>query len=91
MVRLPNILTVFRIFLVPVFAIGTHRKKRSKAISANPLDEIVGVGAARKRALLQHFGSAKAISAASLADIQSVTGVSSTLAKKVYDFFHTGG
>jgi len=73
------------------FAIGTHRKKRSKAIGANPLDEIAGVGAARKRALLQHFGSAKAISSASLADIQSVGGVSSTLAKKVYDFFHPGG
>jgi excinuclease ABC subunit C len=73
------------------FAIGTHRKKRSKAIGANPLDEIAGVGANRKRALLQHFGSAKAISAASLADIESVNGVSSTLAKKIYDFFHTGG
>jgi len=73
------------------FAIGTHRKKRSKAIGANPLDEVAGVGAARKRALLQHFGSAKAISAASLADIESVAGVSSTLAKKIYDFFHPGG
>ncbi|HWA31326.1 MAG TPA: excinuclease ABC subunit UvrC, partial [Rhizomicrobium sp.] len=51
------------------FAIGSHRKKRSKAIGANPLDEIAGVGAGRKRALLQHFGSAKAVSAASLADL----------------------
>ena len=73
------------------FAIGTHRKKRSKAIGANPLDEIAGVGANRKRALLQHFGSAKAISAANLADIESVAGVSATLAKKIYDHFHTGG
>ncbi|GAA0548883.1 excinuclease ABC subunit C [Rhizomicrobium palustre] len=73
------------------FAIGTHRKKRSKAIGANPLDEIAGVGANRKRALLQHFGSAKAVSAASLADIEGVSGVSSTLAKKIYDFFHPGG
>lgn len=73
------------------FAIGTHRKKRSKAIGTNPLDEIAGVGAARKRAILQHFGSAKAVSAASLADIESVAGVSSTLAKKIYDFFHPGG
>ncbi len=72
------------------FAIGSHRKKRSKAIGANPLDEIAGVGAGRKRALLQHFGSAKAVSAASLADIESVAGVSSTLAKKIYDFFHPG-
>jgi excinuclease ABC subunit C len=73
------------------FAIGSHRKKRSKAIGANPLDEIAGVGASRKRALLQHFGSAKAVSAASLADLESVGGVSKTLAKKVYDFFHPAG
>ncbi|MBS0275842.1 MAG: excinuclease ABC subunit UvrC [Proteobacteria bacterium] len=73
------------------FAIGSHRKKRSKAIGANPLDEIAGVGAGRKRALLQHFGSAKAVSAASLADLESVNGVSKTLAKKVYDFFHPTG
>lgn len=73
------------------FAIGSHRKKRSKAIGANPLDEIAGVGAGRKRALLQHFGSARAVAGASLADIQSVEGVSSTLAKKIYDFFHPGG
>ncbi|HEY2033382.1 MAG TPA: excinuclease ABC subunit UvrC [Rhizomicrobium sp.] len=73
------------------FAIGSHRKKRSKAIGANPLDEIAGVGASRKRALLQHFGSAKAVSAASLADLESVGGVSKTLAKKVYDFFHPTG
>ncbi|MGN6149100.1 MAG: excinuclease ABC subunit UvrC [Rhizomicrobium sp.] len=73
------------------FAIGSHRKKRSKAIGANPLDEIAGVGAGRKRALLQHFGSAKAVSAASLADLESVSGVSKTLAKKVYDFFHPTG
>jgi len=73
------------------FAIGSHRKKRSAAIGANPLDEIAGVGAGRKRALLQHFGSAKAVSAASLADIEAVTGVSATLARKIYDFFHPGG
>ena len=73
------------------FAIGSHRKKRSKAIGANPLDEIAGVGASRKRALLQHFGSAKAVSAASLADLESVGGVSKTLAKKIYDFFHPAG
>ena len=72
------------------FAIGSHRKKRSKAIGANPLDEIAGVGAGRKRALLQHFGSAKAVSAASLTDLESVGGVSRTLAKKIYDFFHPG-
>lgn len=70
------------------FVIGGHRKKRSAAIGANPLDEIAGVGANRKRALLQHFGSARAVSAASLADLASVGGVSETLAKKIYDFFH---
>ncbi len=73
------------------FAIGSHRKKRSKAIGANPLDEIAGVGAGRKRALLQHFGSAKAVAGASLADIESVAGLSSTLARKIYDYFHPGG
>src|SRR5262249_40990088 len=73
------------------FAIGSHRKKRSKALGANPLDEIGGVGASRKRALLQHFGSAKAVSAAALVDLQAVSGVSGALAKKIYDFFHPNG
>jgi excinuclease ABC subunit C len=73
------------------FAVGSHRKKRSKAIGANSLDEIAGVGAARKRALLQHFGSARAVAGAGLADIESVAGVSGTLAKKIYDFFHPSG
>jgi len=73
------------------FAIGSHRKKRSKAIGANPLDEIAGVGASRKRALLQHFGSARAVAGASLADIERVAGLSGTLAKKIYDFFHPAG
>ena len=70
------------------FAIGSHRKKRAKAIGANPLDEITGVGAARKRALLQHFGSARAVAGASLNDLESVQGVSQALAKKIFDFFH---
>jgi len=73
------------------FAIGSHRKRRSKAVGANPLDEIEGVGASRKRALLQHFGSAKAVSAASLVDLEAVAGVSRTLATKIYDFFHPNG
>ena len=72
------------------FVIGGHRKKRSAAIGANPLDEIAGVGAGRKRALLQHFGSARAVSAASLADLAAVAGVSETLARKIHDFFHSG-
>jgi excinuclease ABC subunit C len=71
------------------FAIGSHRKKRSAAIGVNPLDEVAGVGAGRKRALLQHFGSARAVAAASLTDLESVTGVSGTLARKIYDFFHS--
>ena len=73
------------------FVIGGHRKKRSAAIGANPLDEIAGVGANRKRALLQHFGSAKAVSAASLTDLSAVEGVSAAMAKKIFDFFHSGG
>nr|WP_092075431.1 excinuclease ABC subunit UvrC [Poseidonocella sedimentorum] len=73
------------------FAIGTHRAKRAKAVSATPLDDIPGVGAARKRALLSHFGSAKAVSRAGLADLKAVEGVSEGLAQKVYDFFHDRG
>jgi excinuclease ABC subunit C len=73
------------------FAIGSHRKKRSKAIGASPLDEIAGIGAARKRALLQHFGSARAVAAAGVSDIEAVDGVSSNMAKKIYDFFHPSG
>ena len=73
------------------FAIGSHRKKRSAAIGANPLDEIAGIGAGRQRALLQHFGSARAVAAAGLSDLQSVGGVSAALAKKIFDFFHPGG
>ncbi|MEO0503194.1 MAG: excinuclease ABC subunit UvrC [Pseudomonadota bacterium] len=70
------------------FAIGTHRAKRAKANMKNPLDDIPGVGAARKRALLAHFGSAKAVSRANLADLKAVDGVSEGLAQKVYDYFH---
>ncbi|WP_425084379.1 excinuclease ABC subunit UvrC [Ruegeria profundi] len=73
------------------FAIGTHRAKRTKAVGATPLDEIPGVGAARKRALLTHFGSAKAVSRANLADLKAVEGISAGLAQKVYDFFHDKG
>lgn len=73
------------------FAIGTHRAKRSKSIASSPLDEIDGVGAARKRALLAHFGSAKAVSRANLADLKAVEGVSAAMAEKIYDFFHEKG
>ena len=73
------------------FAIGTHRAKRAKVISANPLDDIAGIGASRKRALLAHFGSAKAVSRANLADLKAVDGISAAMAEKIYDFFHEKG
>jgi excinuclease ABC subunit C len=70
------------------FAIGTHRAKRSKAISANPLDEIEGIGPTRRRALMNHFGSAKSVSKAGVEDLKAVDGISAEMAQKVYDFFH---
>ena len=70
------------------FAIGTHRAKRSKALGANPLDEIPGIGPGRKRALLQHFGSAKAVSRAGKDDLEAVQGISAQMARTIYDFFH---
>lgn len=73
------------------FAIGTHRAKRAKAISANPLDDIAGIGASRKRALLAHFGSAKAVARANLADLKAADGISAAMAEKIYDFFHEKG
>ena len=73
------------------FAIGAHRQKRAKAVGATPLDDIPGVGATRKRALLAHFGSAKAVGRANLADLKAVDGVSEALAQKIYDFFHDRG
>ncbi|MDG2005338.1 MAG: excinuclease ABC subunit UvrC [Novosphingobium sp.] len=73
------------------FAIGAHRDKRSRAISASPLDEIPGIGPARKRALLLHFGTAGKVRAASLEDLQRAPGVSAGVAQAVYDFYHPGG
>jgi excinuclease ABC subunit C len=73
------------------FAIGAHRQKRAKAITGSPLDEIPGIGARRKRALLHHFGSARGVSTAGLADLERVEGISKTVAKKVYDHFHAEG
>ena len=73
------------------FAIGAHRHRRSRAIGATPLDDVPGVGAARKRALLAHFGSAKAVSRAGLADLKAVEGISARTAENIYDFFHEGG
>lgn len=70
------------------FAIGSHRAKRARALGANPLDEIAGIGPTRKRALLKHFGSAKAVSRAGVEDLQAVDGISGDMAQKIYDFFH---
>ena len=73
------------------FAIGAHRAKRKKGITASPLDEVPGIGPARKRALLQHFGSAKAVSRAGVSDLKGVGGISAHMAKTIYDYFHERG
>ncbi len=73
------------------FAIGTHRAKRAKSVGATPLDDVPGVGATRKRALLAHFGSAKAVARANLADLKAVDGISENIAQSLYDFFHDKG
>lgn len=70
------------------FAIGTHRARRKKDMIANPLDEIAGIGPTRKRALLHHFGTAKAVSRAGIDDLVAVDGISSTVAELVYNHFH---
>ncbi len=70
------------------FAIGAHRAKRAAATRATPIDEIPGVGAARKRALLAHFGSAKAVASAGLADLRAAPGISDALAATIHGFFH---
>jgi excinuclease ABC subunit C len=69
------------------FAIGAHRGKRSANIAKNPLDEIGGIGPARKRALLDRFGSARGVSRAALAELETVDGVNTELARRIYDFF----
>lgn len=73
------------------YAIGAHRTKRSKAITASPLDEVPGIGPSRKKALLMHFGTARAVRDASLEDLQKAPGVSAAVAQAVYDFYHSGG
>ncbi|WP_068080268.1 excinuclease ABC subunit UvrC [Novosphingobium rosa] len=73
------------------FVIGAHRDKRSRAITASPLDEIPGIGPARKRALLLHFGTASRVRAAALDDLMRAPGVSEAVARTVYDFYHPGG
>ena len=73
------------------WAIGAHRAKRAKTTTATPLDEVPGVGATRKRALLAHFGSAKAVSRAAVEDLMAVSGISAALAQQIHDFFHDKG
>jgi excinuclease ABC subunit C len=73
------------------FAIGTHRAKRAAALTASPLDEIEGVGGKRKKALLHHFGSARGVAQAGLADLMAVDGISEAMAKKIYGHFHDKG
>ncbi|MFV0474348.1 MAG: excinuclease ABC subunit UvrC [Pikeienuella sp.] len=73
------------------FVIGAHRAKRAKTIGQTPLDEAPGIGPARKRALLAHFGSAKAVSRAGLSDLQAVEGISEKTARALHDFFNEAG
>ncbi|MGF6157886.1 excinuclease ABC subunit C [Ensifer sp. KUDG1] len=70
------------------FAIGSHRARRKKEMVKNPLDEIAGIGPTRKRALLTHFGTAKAVSRAGINDLMAVAGISETVARLVYEHFH---
>lgn len=70
------------------YAIGSHRNKRSKTMTKSALDEIDGIGSKRKKALLSHFGSVKAVQAASLIDIMNVNGINQSTAQKIYNFFH---
>ncbi|MBV8393501.1 MAG: excinuclease ABC subunit UvrC, partial [Alphaproteobacteria bacterium] len=72
------------------FAIGTHRTRRANQLTRSALDEVPGIGAGRKRALLHHFGSARAVGAATLEDIKSVEGISDALAQKIHDHFRGG-
>ena len=70
------------------WAIGAHRAKRAKSVSSTPLDDISGIGASRKRALLAHFGSSKDVSRAGLSDLQAVAGISAAMAQKIHDYFN---
>ena len=70
------------------FAVSTHRAKRKKGLRKSLLDQITGIGKQRKRALLNHFGSARSVESASLDDIKSVEGIEDSIARKIYDYFH---
>ena len=73
------------------FAIGTHRAKRAKSLTTSTLDEVPGIGPNRKRALLMHFGTARAVKGAALDDLEKAPGISKTMARQLYDFFHPRG
>ncbi|HEU0098206.1 MAG TPA: excinuclease ABC subunit UvrC [Allosphingosinicella sp.] len=73
------------------FAIGAHRQKRAKSMTASPLDEVPGIGPSRKRALLMHFGTAKAVRGAALEDLEKAPGISRAMARGIYDYFHPSG
>jgi len=73
------------------FAIGTHRQKRARNLTTSTLDEVPGIGPNRKRALLMHFGTARAVKGAALEDLERSPGISKTMARQIYDFFHPRG
>lgn len=73
------------------FAIGAHRTKRAKNMATSPLDEVPGIGPGRKRALLMHFGTARAVKSAALEDLEKAPGISKTMARGIYDYFHPRG
>ena len=73
------------------FAIGTHRAKRAKSLTTSTLDEVPGIGPNRKRALLMHFGTARAVKGAALEDLEKAPGISRAMARQLYDYFHPAG
>jgi len=73
------------------FAIGAHRQKRAKSMVTSPLDDVPGIGPNRKRALLMHFGTARAVKGAALEDLEKAPGISRTMARGIYDYFHPRG
>jgi excinuclease ABC subunit C len=73
------------------FAIGTHRAKRAKSLTTSTLDEVPGIGPNRKRALLMHFGTARAVKGAALDDLERAPGISKAMARQIYDYFHPRG
>ena len=73
------------------FAIGTHRQKRAKSLTTSTLDDVPGIGPNRKRALLMHFGTARAVKGAALEDLERAPGISKAMARQIYDYFHPRG